>query len=76
VDELPSRDPIDRRLVSGQTLEASRVVFGRLELTWRQWLSVWKAHDRAEPPRFGPSEWYLRVLPPEGRGGLNSSQSS
>ena len=63
VEELRPRDPIDRHLVPGSTPDANRLVFGRLELTWKQWLQVWKAHDREEPPRFGPTDWDLTLLP-------------
>ncbi len=63
VEELRPRDPTDRHIVPGPTIEANRLVFSRLELTWQQWLEVWKAHDRAEPPRFGPEDWDLTLLP-------------
>jgi hypothetical protein len=63
VEELRPRDPTDRHLILGPTVDANRLVFSRLELTWRQWLEVWKAHDRAEPPRFGPTDWDLTLLP-------------
>jgi hypothetical protein len=64
VEELHPRNPIDRHIIPGPTLEASRLVFGRLELTWRQWLAVWHPHDDKHSPRFGPPEWELSLLPP------------
>jgi hypothetical protein len=63
VEELRPRDPIDRHFIPGPTVEADRLIFGRLVLTWKQWLEVWKAHDREVPPRFGPTEWELALLP-------------
>ncbi|HEV3439543.1 MAG TPA: hypothetical protein VG122_19420, partial [Gemmata sp.] len=64
VEELHPRNPADRHPIpAGTTLEADRLIFARLELTWKQWLAVWNAHDEKGPPRFGPPEWDLTLLP-------------
>src|SRR5206468_3859493 len=46
-------------------LDAERVVFGRLVLTWDQWTAVWEPVPEGElPPRFGPKDFALSLLPP------------
>ena len=62
-EELRPRKPADRHLSPGPTLQAIRLVFGRLELTWNQWLTVWSTPAGKEPPRFGPAGWDLVLLP-------------
>lgn len=62
-EELRPRNPGDRRLALGPTLPANRLVFSRLELTWPQWLAVWQGRDLEKPPRFGPADWELKLLP-------------
>jgi hypothetical protein len=64
-EEIRPRNRTDRHLIPGPTLDADRLVFSRLKLAWGQWLAVWKPHDPAGlPPRFGPKEWELTLLPP------------
>ena len=69
--ELRPLTPAGRRLVLGPTLETRRLVFGRVELTWAEWVSVWTTHpdpapaatDRPTRPRFGPADVALSLLP-------------
>jgi hypothetical protein len=63
-EELRPRNPGDRRLAPGPNLPANRLIFSRLELTWPQWLAVWQGRDLEKPPRFGPADWELKLLPP------------
>jgi hypothetical protein len=65
VHELRPRQPTDRRPVPGPTLDADRVIFSRVPLTWSQWTEVWKPDPPGQPqPRFGPDGWELALLPP------------
>jgi hypothetical protein len=64
VDELSPRTPGNLRPVPGPTLDAERVVFSRVPLTWPEWMAVWQRDQQAgPPPRFGPADWELTLLP-------------
>jgi hypothetical protein len=64
-EELRPRNPVDGHLIHGPTLEADRLIFSRLTLTWGLWLAVWEPRPPGEPqPRFGPTDWELILLPP------------
>jgi hypothetical protein len=64
--------PVGRRPAPGPALEARRVVFSRIDLTWAEWVSVWAARPDPSPdaasgpdrPRFGPTDFALTLLPP------------
>jgi len=48
----------------GPPLSARRLLFSRVRLTWREWLSVWEADQTgAKLPRFGPEDFQLVLLP-------------
>lgn len=62
--ELRPRTPGERHPTPGPHLDAARLIFSRVELTWDQWTEVWRR--TAGPggrPRFGP-EGELNLLPP------------
>ncbi len=64
--DLRPRTPDNLGPAPGPTLEADRLMFARVRLTWPQWLAVWpvdQADDRL-PPRFGPVDFELVLLPP------------
>jgi hypothetical protein len=64
VDELRPRNPADRKFTRGPTLNATRLVFGRRQLTWADWTAVWRSgEDQQPPPRFGPPEGELTPPP-------------
>ncbi len=51
-----------RRPTAGPVLDAARVMFARLPLTWSQWTGVWPA-----TPGAHPSEQDLALLPPRAK---------
>lgn len=63
--------PAGRRLASGPGLEARRLMFSRVELTWAEWVNVWGTRPESVPaaessptrPRFGPADFALALLP-------------
>jgi hypothetical protein len=64
--DVHPRTPDNLAPTPGPTLEARRLMFGRVKLTWPEWLAVWPrdpADDRL-PPRFGPADFELVLLPP------------
>lgn len=64
-DDLRPRDPSTGRPILGPTVEADRLVFARLRLTWGQWLAVWQPPSPGQAERrFGPTNWELTLLPP------------
>jgi hypothetical protein len=64
VDEFRPRSPIDHRPIPGPTLDADRILFSRVSLTWSQWTEVWRPDGPVQPqPRFGPVGWDLTLLP-------------
>jgi hypothetical protein len=66
-DELRPRTPDNLYPAAGPVLDAHRLVFARVRLTWPQWLAAWPSDLGAcPPPRFGPPDFDLVLLP---RGG-------
>jgi hypothetical protein len=65
-DELRPRTADNLHPASGPTLEARRLMFGRVKLTWPEWLTVWPRDPKDDrlPPRFGPADFELVLLPP------------
>jgi hypothetical protein len=65
-DELPPRTPDNLHPAHGPTLEARRVMFGRVKLTWPEWVAVWPLDQKQDhpPPRYGPEDFELVLLPP------------
>ena len=70
--ELRPLTAAGRRAVSCPALKARRLVFGRVELTWADWVSVWATRpEDPQPvvvsaptrPRFGPADFTLTLLP-------------
>jgi hypothetical protein len=62
--ELRPLTPDGRRPAHGPVLEARRLVFSRIDLTWSQWVAVWTADPAHPRPRFGPPDFHLTLLPP------------
>jgi hypothetical protein len=64
-EELRPRTPDNLHPAAGPTLEA-RLMFGRVKLTWPEWLAVWPRDPKDDrlPPRFGPADFELVLLPP------------
>lgn len=72
--ELRPLTPEGRRPAPGPAVDARRLVFSRVELTWAEWAGVWAPPGlpdtaTAPParPRFGPADVSPTLLP--GRGG-------
>jgi hypothetical protein len=64
-DDLRPRTPDNLHPAAGPTLDADRVAFGRVKLTWPQWVEVWQADREGRPGlRFGPPDFELVLLPP------------
>jgi len=64
-DDLRPRTPDNLNPAPGPTLDADRVMFERVVLTWPQWVEVWQADREGRPgQRFGPSDYSLVLLPP------------
>jgi hypothetical protein len=76
VNELHPRNPVDRKVTRGPILDATRLVFGRRQLTWADWTAVWQTGEH-QPLRFGPPEGEL-TPPPRlpGPPGANGSTGS
>ncbi|MDY3563257.1 hypothetical protein R5W23_004757 [Gemmata sp. JC673] len=69
-DELRPLTPAGRRPAVAPALEARRVMFRRVELTWGEWEKVWDARpdqptspDAPVRPPFGPREFTHNLLP-------------
>ena len=69
--ELRPRNPTGRRPVPGPPLEARRLVFARVELSWAEWVGVWAARPDSPTaaamlahPQIGPAGFALTLLPP------------
>lgn len=63
--DLHPRNPEDLRPVPGLVLDADRLVFGRVQLTWDQWTQVWESAPASPTrPRFGPADHALALLLP------------
>jgi hypothetical protein len=79
VNDLRPRNPTDRKVTRGPTLDATRLVFGRRQLTWADWTNVWRSADH-QPPRFGPPEGELTPPPrlpgPPGANGSTGSHTA
>lgn len=68
--ELRPLTPVSRRPAQGPTLDARKLMFGRVELKWAEWVGVWaptpdEASMPGRRPRFGPTDFALAVLPPK-----------
>ncbi|MDB5313036.1 MAG: hypothetical protein JWO38_7238 [Gemmataceae bacterium] len=66
VTELRPRVPGQRHPTAGPILDARRLIFARIPLTWSQWTEVWRPGPAGDPrPRlFGPADGDLTLLPP------------
>ena len=63
--QLTPRVPTERQPTAGPVLDAERLIFKRVPLTWTQWAAVWRAPAPGEPPlRLGPASGALVLLPP------------
>jgi hypothetical protein len=63
--QLRPRIPGQRLSTSGPVLDAARLMFHRIEITWTQWTEVWRPPARGDkPPRLGPAGGELILLPP------------
>lgn len=64
-DDLRPRTPDNLYQTIGPPLDADRLAFSRVRLTWRDWVTVWQAGAADHPPsRFGPAGFELVLLPP------------
>lgn len=68
--ELRPLTPVGRRPATAPALDARRVMFRRVELTWAEWEAVWGAQPgsaaSAEPslrPMLGPQDFARNLLP-------------
>ena len=63
-DDLRPRTPDNYHPTAGPVLDADRLVFSRVRLTWPDWVAVWQAGATDQsPPRFGPDGFELVLLP-------------
>lgn len=63
-DDLRPRTPDNLNPTTGPTLDADRLAFQRVNLTWPQWVEVWQADREGRPGlRFGPPDFELTLLP-------------
>jgi hypothetical protein len=63
--QLRPRVPGQRQPTAGPVLDATRLMFDRVELTWSQWTEVWRPPAPGEKPRrLGPPGGELSLLPP------------
>jgi hypothetical protein len=63
--ELYPQTPEQHRPVLGPSLDARRIMFGRVTLTWSHWIDVWRPRSPGEPRRrFGPDDFEWSLLPP------------
>jgi hypothetical protein len=65
VPQLRPRVPGQRQPTAGPVLDATRLMFERVEITWSQWTEVWRPPVSGDkPPRLGPAGGELILLPP------------
>ncbi len=62
-NDLQPKTPA-RRLAPSPVLNARQVVFGRITITWSQWVDVWRTGASGERPRLGAPDYRLNLLPP------------
>src|SRR5262249_11495159 len=63
-DDLRPRTADNLAPAPGPALDADRLVFGRVRLTWAGWLGVWPSDRRdGRPPAFGPHDLAQALLP-------------
>jgi hypothetical protein len=63
--QLRPRVPGQRQPTAGPVLDATRLMFKRVEITWSQWTEVWRPPAPGEKPRrLGPPGGELVLLPP------------
>lgn len=62
-DDLRPRTADNLQSAPGPTLDADRLMFGRLKLTWSEWAAVCRT-DPEQGARFGPADLPLMLLPP------------
>ncbi len=79
--ELRPLTPTALRPAPGPALEARRLVFGRVELSWAEWVGVWAARPdpptaetRPPRPRLGPTDFALTLLPPQRAGSATGQE--
>jgi hypothetical protein len=59
------RVPGQRQPTAGPVLDAARLLFERIEITWSQWTEAWRPPAPGDkPPRLGPPGGELVLLPP------------
>jgi hypothetical protein len=63
VKDLRPRSPGHRQPTHGPTLDAGRLIFERINLTWPQWMEVWRGGAAASAPIFGPAGRKWTLLP-------------
>ena len=63
VNDLRPRNPDDLKPTAGPVLPAARLLFGRVQLTWSQWMGAWQSGPKGAP-QFGPADWDRILLPP------------
>ncbi|MBM3983200.1 MAG: hypothetical protein FJ304_23605 [Planctomycetes bacterium] len=62
--QLRPRVPGERHPTAGPLLDAARLLFSRVPLTWTQWADVWRAPKPGESaPRLGSASGELVLLP-------------
>jgi hypothetical protein len=67
-DDLRPRTPDNLRPTAGPVLDADRLLLSRVRLNWPDWVAVWQAGASDQPPpRFGPADFELVLLPPAAR---------
>jgi hypothetical protein len=65
VPQLRPRVPGQRQPTAGPALDALRLLFNRVQITWSQWTAVWRPPAPGEKPRrLGPPGGELVLLPP------------
>jgi hypothetical protein len=63
--QLRPRVPGQRQPTAGPVLDATRLMFNRVQITWEQWTAVWRPPAPGDKPRrLGPAGGWLALLPP------------
>jgi hypothetical protein len=76
-DQLRPRIPGQRQPTAGPVLDAPRLAFDRVPLTWSQWTDVWRPPLPGDKPaRLGPAGGELALLPPRTGRPLPASEPS